>query len=93
MAPELPTVAETVIPGFHFIGWVGLFAPAGPPAPVVNRLSTELQKVLAMPEVGQRLLQLGAEAKWMGPAEFRTYVGNEVARLPRILADIGVQAQ
>ena len=93
MAPELPTVAETVVPGFHFIGWVGLFAPAGTPAPVVAKLAAEVQKVLAIPEIGQRLQQLGAEAKWMGPADFRAFVGAEVTRLPKILADIGVQPQ
>ena len=93
LAPELPTVSETVLPNFNFIGWVGLFAPAGTPAPVINRLASELQKVVAMPEVGQRLQQLGAEARWMGPAEFRTYVGSEVTRLPKILADIGVLPQ
>jgi tripartite-type tricarboxylate transporter receptor subunit TctC len=52
-----------------------------------------LQKVMALPEVGQRLQQIGADAKWMGAVEFRTFVANEVARLPKILADIGVQAQ
>lgn len=93
MAPELPTVAETVLPNFHFIGWIGLFAPAGTPAPVVAKLSTEMQKIMALPEVGQRFQQMGADAKWIGPAEFRTFVGNEVTRLPKILADIGVQAQ
>lgn len=93
LAPELPTVSETVLPNFNFIGWVGLFAPAGTPAPVVNRLATELQKVVALPEVAQRLQQLGAEAKWMGPVEFRSYVGSEVVRLPKILADIGVTPQ
>ena len=93
IAPELPTVAETVLPNFHFIGWVGLFAPAGTPAPIVTRLATELQKVVTMPEVGQRFAQLGAEAKWMGPAEFRALVGSEVVRLPKILSDIGVVPQ
>ena len=89
----LPTVSETVLPNFNFIGWIGLFAPAGTPAPVITRLAAELQKVVAAPEVGQRLQQLGAEAKWMGPVEFRGYVVSEVARLPKILADIGVQPQ
>ncbi|MES2536961.1 MAG: tripartite tricarboxylate transporter substrate-binding protein [Pseudomonadota bacterium] len=92
-APELPTVSETVLPGFNFIGWVGLFAPAGTPAPVVAQLAAELQKAVQLPEVGQRFQQLGAEAKWMGPAEFRTFVAGEVARLPKILNDIGVKPQ
>ena len=93
LAPELPTVGETVVPNFNFVGWVGLFAPAGTSPAIVASLSAELQKVVAMPEIGQRLQQLGADAKWMGPTEFRTFVASEVARLPRILADIGVQPQ
>lgn len=93
IAPELPTVAEALVPNFHFVGWIGLFAPAGTPAPVVARLSAEMQKVLAMPEVAQRFQQMGADAKWMGPAEFRSFVGAEVSRLPKVLAEIGVQPQ
>jgi len=93
LAADLPTVAETVIPNFHFVGWIGLFAPAGTPPSVVARLAADLQKVVTMPEVGKRLQQIGADAKWMGPAEFRTFVMGEVARLPKILADIGVQPQ
>lgn len=93
LAPELPTVAETVVPNFNFVGWIGLFAPAGTPALVVARLAAELQKVVALPEVGQRLQQMGAEAKWMGPTDFRAFVASEVARLPKILADIGVRPQ
>lgn len=93
LAADLPTVAETVIPNFHFVGWIGLFAPAGTPGPVVAKLSAELQKIVTMPEVGQRLQQIGADAKWMAPTEFRAFVGSEVARLPKILAEIGVQPQ
>jgi tripartite-type tricarboxylate transporter receptor subunit TctC len=92
-APELPTVAESVLPNFHFVGWIGLFAPAGTPAPVLARISAEMQKIMVLPEVAQRFQQMGAEAKWIGPAEFRSFVGNEVTRLPKILADIGVQPQ
>ena len=93
LAPDLATVAETAIPNFHFVGWIGLFAPAGAPPQTVNRLSADLKKVVAMPDFGQRLQQIGADAKFLAPAEFRTFVGNEVARLPKILADIGVQPQ
>lgn len=93
VAPDLPTVSETVAPNFHFVGWIGLFAPAGTPAAVVARLADELQKAVASPEMGQRLQQLGADAKWMGPGEFRSFVSSEVARLPKILADIGIAPQ
>ena len=93
LAPDLPTVAETVLPNFHFIGWVGLFAPASTPPAIVTQLANELQKVVALPEIGQRFQQLGAEAKWMGPTEFGAYVRSEVERLPKILNDIGVKPQ
>ena len=93
LAPELPTVSEAVLPNFNFVGWIGMFAPAGTPAPIVAKLAAELHKVVVAPETNQRLQQLGAEAKWMAPSEFHTFVVGEVARLPKILADIGVQPQ
>lgn len=93
MAPELPTVAEATVPNFHFVGWIGLFAPAGTPAPAVARVAGEMRKIMALPEVVQRFQAMGAEARWMGPAEFRPFVAAEVARLPKILADIGVLPQ
>lgn len=93
IAPELPTVAESAVPNFHFVGWIGLFAPAGTPAPAVARISGEMQKIMVLPEVVQRFQSMGAEAKWMGPAQFRPFVAAEVARLPKILADIGVLPQ
>ena len=93
LAPELPTVAEAAVPNFHFVGWIGLFAPAGTPAPAVARVAGEMRKIMALPEVVQRFQAMGAEARWMGPAEFRPFVAAEVARLPKILADIGVLPQ
>ena len=93
LAPELPTVAEAAVPNFHFVGWIGLFAPAGTPAPAVARVASEMRKIMALPEVAQRFQAMGAEAKWMGSAEFRPFVAAEVARLPKILAEIGVLPQ
>ena len=93
LAPELPTVAEAAVPNFHFVGWIGLFAPAGTPGPAVARVASEMRKIMALPEVVQSFQAMGAEARWMGPAEFRPFVAAEVARLPKILADIGVLPQ
>lgn len=92
-APELPTVSEAVLPDFNFVGWIGLFAPAGTPEGALRRLAGELQALMAQADVAERFTQMGAEAKWMGPAEFAPFVRGEVARLPKILADIGVQPQ
>jgi tripartite-type tricarboxylate transporter receptor subunit TctC len=93
LAPDLPTVSESTVPNFHFVGWIGLFAPAGTPAPVVQKIAADVQKVLTQADAVQRLQQLGAEAKWMGPTEYSPFVANEVKRLTGILADIGVQPQ
>lgn len=94
LAPDLPTVAEAAsLPDFNFIGWIGLFAPEGTPEVAVRRIAEETEKILAVPEVKQQLLQLGAETRWMGPAEFRSYVRSELVRLPKVLQDIGVQPQ
>ena len=93
LLPELAALSEGILPNFHFVGWIGLFAPAGTPAPVVARIASELQKVMAAPEIVQRLRQLGAEPKWMGPVEFKGFVAGEVTRLPKILAEIGIQPQ
>ena len=93
LAPELPTLAETVVPNFHFVGWIGLFAPAGTPAPVLTRVADAMRKIMTVPDVAQRFQAMGAEAKWMGAAEFRPFVAAEVARWPKVLADIGVLPQ
>ena len=94
LAPEMPTVAEAAsLPDFNFIGWIGLFAPEGTPEAVLRRIAVETEKVIARPDVRQQLQQLGAEARWMGPAEFRPFVRSELVRLPKVLQDIGVQPQ
>ena len=93
LVPELAALSEDILPNFRFVGLVGLFAPVGTPAPVVARIASEVQKVMAAPEIVQRLRQLGAEPKWMGSVEFKGFVAGEVTRLPKILAEIGIQPQ
>lgn len=92
-APEVPTLAEGGVSDFNFVGWIGLFAPAGTPEAVVRRLGDELERLVKTPEVAQRLQQIGADPRAMGPAEFGPFVRSEVDRLPRLLAAIGVQPQ
>lgn len=93
LAPDLPTVSEAGVPDFNFIGWIGLFAPAGTPEAAVRRIGDEMRKIVSAPDFSQRLLQLGAETRWMGTPEFQAYVADEVVRLPKLLKEIGVQPQ
>jgi tripartite-type tricarboxylate transporter receptor subunit TctC len=92
-APDIPTLAEAGVADFNFVGWIGLFAPAGTPEPVVKRIAEELERVVKSAEMAQRLPQIGADVNWMGPAQFQPFVRSEVERLPRLLATMGVQPQ
>jgi tripartite-type tricarboxylate transporter receptor subunit TctC len=92
-APDIPTLGETGVADFNFVGWIGLFVPAGTPEPIVQRLAEEIERLVKTAEISQRLQQLGADPRWMGPAEFGPFVRSEVERLPRLLQSMGVQPQ
>jgi tripartite-type tricarboxylate transporter receptor subunit TctC len=68
--PELPTVAESGVPGYKFDSWIGVLAPAGLPKAELDRLNAAINKVLATPEVQERLARLGVEPGTMGAPEF-----------------------
>jgi tripartite-type tricarboxylate transporter receptor subunit TctC len=83
--PDVPTIAEGGLPGYTSINWWGILAPAGTPAPIVNRLSEELKAVVAMDEVKKRFQSDGIEADHMGPAEFGKFLEEEQANWTRIV--------
>jgi tripartite-type tricarboxylate transporter receptor subunit TctC len=89
-APELATVAESGLPGFDVVAWFGLFAPAGTPKPIVERLSTETRSALGAPEVQQRLITLGAEPLGSTSEAFADYVNTEFLRWGRLIRETGI---
>jgi len=78
--PDVPTVAETVIPGYEAYEWNGVFLPAGTPAPIAAQLQQALVEVLKEDEVRQRLTDLGAQPIGSTPAEFATFLKKEDAK-------------
>jgi tripartite-type tricarboxylate transporter receptor subunit TctC len=80
LLPNVPTVAETVIPGFEAVEWHGMFVPKGTPAPVVDKLHQALAEVLQEPDVKQRFAALGARPIGSTPAEFGAYLKKEDAK-------------
>ena len=74
LAPELPTIAESGLPGFDISTWFGIFVPAGTPRPVVDRLHAEFTRALAAPDVREKMLALGAEPVGSTPEQFAAYV-------------------
>jgi tripartite-type tricarboxylate transporter receptor subunit TctC len=90
--PDVPTVAETVLPGFEVIGWFGILAPAGTPAPIVDRLNRDLNAILQTPETKDRLKDLGTEPLGGTPAEFGKLVESETARWGEVIRKLGIKA-
>jgi len=90
--PGVPTVAETVLPGFEGAAWYGVLAPKGTPQPVVDRLHKEFKAALADPQVQERLKALGAVPQGSSAAEFGTYVAAEAERWGGVIRKLGLKA-
>jgi tripartite-type tricarboxylate transporter receptor subunit TctC len=90
-APEIPTVAETGVPGFDAVGWFGVVAPAGTPAPVIARLNAEIVEGMKVQEIRERLLAGGAEPATSTPEEFGAFVRAETAKWARVIKVAGVK--
>jgi tripartite-type tricarboxylate transporter receptor subunit TctC len=90
-APDVPTVAETV-PGFEATTWFAMFAPAGTPRDVVQRLNAELQRVFKLPDVAERLKTLGLEPWLSTPEELSAYQAREIVKWAKVVKDSGAKA-
>jgi len=88
--PDVPTLSETVMPGFEVGAWQGVMVPAGTPAAVVTRLNAEIVKALQTPEVRDRLALQGTEVLGSTPAEYGAYVKKELARWAGVVKATGV---
>ena len=92
LAPEIPTVAEAGVPGYEQQVWFGVLAPAGTPRDIVNRLNTEIVKVLNSPEVKERFGKQGVEVRTTTPDEFSVFLRSEVVRWARVIKDAAIKA-
>ncbi|WP_028604827.1 Bug family tripartite tricarboxylate transporter substrate binding protein [Ottowia thiooxydans] len=90
LLPNVPTAAESGLPGYEVSAWFALFAPAKVPRPVQKRLSDDLAAVLAAPDMVQKLRELGAEPDARSPAEFTSYVRSEAEKYEKVVKDAGL---
>lgn len=89
--PEVPTVAESGFPGFAAVSWVGLSAPRGTPAAVVERVHTELARAFQAPAVKSRLEASGFTVVTSTPAQYQAYVKAESERWAQVIRSAGIQ--
>ena len=93
LLPDVPTLAESGYPGFDVQSWFGLAAPAGTPRPVIDRLNAALGKVLAAPEVRQRLQDLAASPEPGTPEQMRSFAAAEIKRWREVVKESGAKAE
>jgi tripartite-type tricarboxylate transporter receptor subunit TctC len=91
--PGVQTVAESGLPGFEFYVWYGLWGPAGLPRDVLDKLSAEVNKVLASPAMRERFESLGFEAQTSTPEAFAKFVREDSARSASIIKEVGIKAE
>lgn len=92
-APDLPTIAESGIPGFDAVTWIGLVGPAGIPAGIVSQLNTAVADILHTPAMAQKLIHLGAEPSFATPAEYADYIRREVSRWHTVVRQAHITMQ
>ena len=92
LLPKLPTVAETY-PGFEADTWFGLMAPAGTPDAIVSRLNEAVRQLKQLPAVRERLVQMGANAIELTPAEFAAMIRRESEKWHKVVRAAGIQPE
>jgi tripartite-type tricarboxylate transporter receptor subunit TctC len=88
--PEVPTLTESVLPGFNSISWIGLLAPAGTPKEIVDKIAADVREVVAVDDVKHKLVELGAVPAANTPAQFAALIDNDRKRYAQIIKERGI---
>src|ERR1043166_222427 len=90
--PDLPTVAESGLPGFEVITWLGLLGPAGIPAPIVDKLNREVNRIIKLPDIQERLVAIGFDPEVATPQQFMQRVKADAQKWARVVKEAGITA-
>jgi tripartite-type tricarboxylate transporter receptor subunit TctC len=93
LLPNVPTVAESGVPGFDYTLWVGLWGPAGIPADLVAKINGDVRRALASPDLSERLTKLGQVPMQMSPQEFTEFVRKELDDTAKVMQAAGIKPQ
>ena len=91
--PELPTVAESGLPGYEASSWYGVLAPARTPRAIVDKLNGEIVKIIRQPDLRERLAADGADPAGSSPEEFAAYIKSELARWAKVVKEANIRVQ
>ena len=90
---DVPTLAESALPGYQWDSWSGLLAPAKTPRAIIDKLNREITRALSQPELQQRLLSMGAEAAPTTPQEFDKLIVEQVAMTIKLARQAGIKQE
>ena len=93
LMPELPTIAEAGVPGFAAMTWHGVLTTGGTPPAIVSKLNAEINRILQLPDVRERLGALGAEIVGGTPQEFAAHIQREIPKWAKVIRDAGVRLE
>lgn len=91
--PDLPTAAEQGVTGYNYMSWIGFLAPTGTPAPIVNKLSDTLARVVKLPDIAAELDRQGSVPIGSTPAQFRQLIATELPRWKKVVDDAGLKLE
>ncbi len=89
--PDIPTVAESGLPGFEYSAWVGVFAPAGTPRAIIDRLSTEIEATISQPDTAAKIQSVGFDPMIGGPEALAALLKSEISRAAKVVSDAGIK--
>jgi tripartite-type tricarboxylate transporter receptor subunit TctC len=93
LLPDVPTVAESGLPGYEATAWHGWLAPAGTPASIITRMQTEVAAILRLPDIRERLARDGIEAVGSTPEQFAAYIRAEIDKWGKVVRDAGIKLE
>ena len=93
MTPDIPTIAESALPGFRYDSWAALFATAKTPRPVINKLNREITRILKLPDIEQRLLAIGIEPTPTTPAQLDQFIAEQVVVAADLARKAGIKPE
>ena len=91
--PDVPTMAEAGYPDMTIYGWQGIFAPAGTPPAVLEKLTREVEKALANPDLANRLKKQGTDPAYQSAEEFEKYISAERTRWEKVIRSANIKIQ